>query len=143
VTEHRGPHGPDDDAGRSYHELGRQECLEGLARVRCEAATSASRQAPVEAALLYLENRSWADEGGGFADDCACLIHELYRLLATTRAETLEDLLVWMRCLMYFDRHRGCEPAQVEDIEGAIKLAMLRDPERMIEGTGKGSAGRT
>ena len=143
MTEDRRPHGPEDDADRNYRELGRQECLEGLARVRREAATSASRLAPIEAALLYLENRSWADEGGGFADDYACLIHELYRLLATTRAETLEDLLVRMRCLMHFDRHRGSEPAQVEDIEGAIELAMLRDLERMIEGTGEGSGGRT
>ena len=110
MTEHRRPHGPDDDADRTYRELGRQECLEGLARVRREAATLASRLAPVEAALLYLENRSWADEAGGFADDYARPMDEPYLLLATSRALTFEDPRVPMRRPMPFDRHRRGAP---------------------------------
>ncbi len=123
--------------------VSRQECLEGLARVRQEAASLPCEATRIGRALAYLERHYWKDPNGDGATEHGAFVHELEWLLAHTPASSPEGMIAKMECLMVGDADYGLELADVTNIESALVLSVIRDLRTMAETAGSRGQERT
>ncbi len=123
--------------------VSRQECLEGLARVRQEAASLPCAAARIGRALAYLERHYWKDPNGDSAVEHCELKHELEWLLVRTPASSPEGMIAKMECLMVGDADYGLELADVTNIESVLMLSVTRDLRAMTEAVRRGGQERT
>ena len=115
--------------------VSRQECLEGLSRVRQEAASLPCEATRIGRALAYLERHYWKDPNGDGAAEHGAFMHELEWLLARTPASSPEGMIAKMECLMRGDPDRGLELEEASNIESALILSVIRDLRGMTEAT--------
>ena len=123
--------------------MSRQECLEGLARVRQEAASLPCEATRIGRALAYLERHYWKDPNGDETDEHGAFVHELEWLLARTPASSPEGMIAKMECLMRCDPDRGLELEEASNIESALMLSVIRDLRTMAETAGSRGQERT